>query len=116
MGDVVIVLKQTQHWYYGHLKSCNRIKQAADRGIFPKSHVQILESVKIKNDYVIRRSEIVDEITRVLYEWRELFKNFYLVIIWSLVFLLVEINWVWAIADFSQTTRAFIQYVRRCAT
>lgn len=54
-------------------------KRPTEKGIFPKSYVQILESVKVKNDFVVKRSEIVEEITRVLLEWRDLLNHFYLV-------------------------------------
>lgn len=77
VGDVVIICKETQHWYYGYLKSC--CKRPSEKGIFPKSYIQILESVKVKNEYVVKRSEIVEEITRVLREWRDLLNLFYLV-------------------------------------
>lgn len=48
-------------------------------GIVPKAYIQIIESVlNSKNEYVVKRSEIVDEITIVLKEWSDLFKQFYL--------------------------------------
>ena len=55
-------------------------RNRAVKGIFPKSYVQVvLDVVIVKNEYVIRRSEIVDEITLILKEWHVLFKKFYLV-------------------------------------
>lgn len=49
------------------------------RGIVPKSYIHILECVLTsKNEYVVKRSAIVDEITTVLGEWGNLFKKFYL--------------------------------------
>lgn len=81
VGDVLIICKETQHWYYGHLKSEAK-GGPHEKGIFPKSYVQILDSVKQKNEYVIKRTEIVEEITRVLLEWRDLLNHFYLVSIY----------------------------------
>lgn len=49
------------------------------KGIFPKTYIQLVESVNIKDDYIIKRSEIIDEITTVLQEWHRLIKRFYLV-------------------------------------
>lgn len=90
VGDVLIICKETQHWYYGYLKGDdNSKKRPSEKGIFPKSYVQILESVKEKGDYVVKRSETVEEITRVLREWRDLLDHFYLVrnsqISWGLI-------------------------------
>ncbi|XP_059611933.1 dedicator of cytokinesis protein 1 isoform X1 [Phlebotomus argentipes] len=73
VGDAVIILKETSNWYYGYNK-----KNRGNRGIFPKSYIQLMECVRSKSDYVIKRSEIVDEITTVLVEWGDLFKKFYL--------------------------------------
>lgn len=48
-------------------------------GIVPKSYIHILECVLTsKNEYIVKRSAIVDEITTVLCEWGNLFKRFYL--------------------------------------
>lgn len=45
----------------------------------PKSYIQIVDCVlSPKNEYVVKRSEIVDEITTVLDEWGDLFKKFFL--------------------------------------
>lgn len=50
------------------------------KGIFPKSYVHLVAEIEIvKNEYVIKRSEIVDEITAVLKEWHGHFKRFFLV-------------------------------------
>lgn len=38
-----------------------------------------MESYLLKNEYVIKRTEIVDELTTVLREWGDIFKKFYLV-------------------------------------
>lgn len=49
------------------------------RGIVPKSYVQLVDSVLTpKNEYVVKRSVIVGEITTVLEDWAVLFKRFYL--------------------------------------
>lgn len=53
-------------------------RNKAALGIFPKSYVHLLECIKSKDEYVVRRSEIVTEITTVLEDWGELFKKFYL--------------------------------------
>lgn len=88
VGDVVIICKETQHWYYGYLKSDTR--KPPEKGIFPKSYIQILDSLRVKDEYVVKRSEIVEEITRVLREWRDLLNHLYLVC--NLV-LIVTLNW-----------------------
>lgn len=49
------------------------------RGIFPKSYIHIVESRQVKGgELQIVRSEIVEEITTVLGEWRHLYRRFYL--------------------------------------
>nr|AKO62845.1 mbc isoform a [Prodiamesa olivacea] len=74
VGDCVIVIRESNDWYYGYKK-----KNDLQKGIFPKSYVQLIADVTIiKNEYVIKRSEIVDEITTVLKEWHEHFKRFFL--------------------------------------
>lgn len=48
-------------------------------GIVPKSYIALLDCVLTpKNEYIVKRSAIVDEITTVLSEWGNLFKKFYL--------------------------------------
>lgn len=55
----------------------NRNKKKS--GIVPKSYIHILKCVLTsKNEYVVKRTAIVDEITTVLGEWGNLFKKFYL--------------------------------------
>jgi hypothetical protein len=57
-------------------------RNRALKGIFPKSYVHLIAAADIeivKNEYVIKRSEIVDEITTILKEWHEHFKKFFLV-------------------------------------
>jgi len=62
------------------------------KGIFPKSYVHLIADVEIvKNDYVIKRCEIVDEITTILKEWHEDFKRFFLVSLLLLLLFLVDI-------------------------
>lgn len=58
------------------IRNCSRNKTSL--GIFPKSYVHLLECTKFKDEYVVKRSEIVTEITTVLGDWGELFKKFYL--------------------------------------
>lgn len=54
-------------------------REKSKRGIVPKSFVHIVDSVLTpKNEYVVKRSTIVDEITTVLEDWGVLFKRFYL--------------------------------------
>lgn len=54
-------------------------RDKSHRGIVPKSYIQIVECVlSQKNEYVVKRSDIVNEITTVLLEWDGLFKQFYL--------------------------------------
>lgn len=66
-----------------HVKLYFFRRNRGNRGIFPKSYIELMECVRSKNDYVIKRSEIVDEITTVLVEWGDLFKKFYLVICYA---------------------------------
>lgn len=57
-------------------------RNRALKGIFPKSYVHLIAAADVeivKHEYVIKRSEIVDEITTILKEWHEHFKKFYLV-------------------------------------
>lgn len=50
-----------------------------DCGIVPKSYIHILDCViTSKNEYIVKRSAIVDEITTVLCEWGNLFNRFFL--------------------------------------
>lgn len=50
------------------------------KGIFPKNYVQLISDVEIvRGEYVIKRSEIVDEITTILKEWHQYFKKYFLV-------------------------------------
>lgn len=50
------------------------------KGIFPKTYVHLIADVEIvRGEYVIKRSEIVDEITTILKEWHDHFKKFFLV-------------------------------------
>lgn len=72
-----------------HVKLYFFRRNRGNRGIFPKSYIELMECVRSKNDYVIKRSEIVDEITTVLVEWGDLFKKFYLVICYANFFLVV---------------------------
>lgn len=54
-------------------------RNICEYGIFPKNYIHILDCVLTpKNEYIVKRSAIVDEITTVLTEWGSLFKKFYL--------------------------------------
>lgn len=56
--------------------NCRNISEC---GIVPKSYIHLLNCVLTpKNEYIVKRSAIVDEITTVLSEWGNLFKQFYL--------------------------------------
>ena len=45
-----------------------------------KTYVHLIADVEIiRGEYVIKRSEIVDEITTILKEWHDHFKKFFLV-------------------------------------
>lgn len=101
VGDSVIISRESANWYYGYNKKCvysiiviymyddhnnnnscicfSIYRNKTQRGIVPKSYIQIVECVlSPKNEYVVKRSEIVDEVTTVLIEWGDLFKKFYL--------------------------------------
>ncbi|KAG5670986.1 hypothetical protein PVAND_001211 [Polypedilum vanderplanki] len=74
VGDSLIIIRESAHWYYGYKKKNRSLK-----GIFPKTYVHLIADVEIaRGEYVIKRSEIVDEITTILKEWHEHFKKFYL--------------------------------------
>lgn len=61
-------------FYFGAL---NRDRSKC--GIVPKSYIHIVDCVLTsKNEYVVKRSVIVDEITTVLADWGVLFQKFYL--------------------------------------
>lgn len=48
-------------------------------GIVPKSYIHLLDcTLTSKNEYIVKRSTIVDEITTVLNEWGLLFKKYFL--------------------------------------
>lgn len=48
-------------------------------GIVPKSYIHLLDcTLTSKNEYIVKRSTIVDELTTVLNEWGLLFKKYYL--------------------------------------
>lgn len=53
-------------------------RNKSELGIFPKSYIQLLECILLKNEYIVKRSEIVNEITTVLGDWGEIFRKFYL--------------------------------------
>jgi dedicator of cytokinesis protein 1 len=64
------------------LLSARSDRNRALKGIFPKSYVHLIAATDVeivKNVYVIKRSEIVDEITTILKEWHDHFKKFFLV-------------------------------------
>ncbi|EDV94993.1 dedicator of cytokinesis protein 1 isoform X2 [Drosophila grimshawi] len=73
VGDAVIILKATTHWYYGYKQ-----KEKQTRGIFPKSYVHLCEFNIVNGEYCIRRTDIVEEITKVLLEWGGIAKSYFL--------------------------------------
>ncbi|XP_049300946.1 dedicator of cytokinesis protein 1 isoform X1 [Anopheles funestus] len=73
VGDTVVIEQESFHWYYGRNSSSGTL------GIFPKAYVHPVESKSSRDgDLVIRRSEIVEEITTVLQEWQYLYRRLYL--------------------------------------
>lgn len=66
LGDSVVILNETEGWYYGHTLS-----NEAHKGIFPKSYVHLAKSEAIKEP-------IVEEINCSLKEWNEIMKRKYL--------------------------------------
>ncbi|CRL05400.1 CLUMA_CG018000, isoform B [Clunio marinus] len=74
VGETLIIVRESANWYYGFKKKNRSLK-----GIFPKCYIHIVADVEIvRNEYLIKRSQIVDEITTVLKEWHEHFKKFFL--------------------------------------
>ncbi|KAH8264463.1 hypothetical protein KR038_008866, partial [Drosophila bunnanda] len=74
VGDAVIILKETTHWYYGY-----RQKAKETRGIFPKSYIHLCEYNIVNGEFCIQRTDIVEEITKVLLEWGSIAKDYFLV-------------------------------------
>ncbi|KRG01267.1 dedicator of cytokinesis protein 1 isoform X1 [Drosophila mojavensis] len=73
VGDAVIILKETTHWYYGYKQ-----KEKQTRGIFPKSYVHLCEYIIVNGEYCIQRTDIVEEITKVMLEWGVIAKRYFL--------------------------------------
>ncbi|XP_023175587.2 dedicator of cytokinesis protein 1 isoform X3 [Drosophila hydei] len=73
VGDAVIILKETTHWYYGYKQ-----KEKQTRGIFPKSYVHLCEFIIVNGEYCIQRTDIVEEITKVMLEWGIIAKRYFL--------------------------------------
>ncbi|XP_070136941.1 dedicator of cytokinesis protein 1 isoform X2 [Drosophila bipectinata] len=73
VGDAVIILKETTHWYYGY-----RQKAKETRGIFPKTYIHLCEYTIVNGEFCIQRSDIVEEITKVLLEWGSIAKSYFL--------------------------------------
>lgn len=53
-------------------------RNKTQRGIFPKSYVQLVETEVQNGELFVRRSDFVKEISTVLNDWRNLFTHFYL--------------------------------------
>lgn len=49
------------------------------RGIFPKSYIHLCDYKIVNGEYCIQRTEIVEEITKVLLEWGSILKQYFLV-------------------------------------
>ncbi|XP_030369556.1 dedicator of cytokinesis protein 1 isoform X2 [Scaptodrosophila lebanonensis] len=73
VGDAVIILKETTHWYYGYKQ-----KAKETRGIFPKTYIHLCEYNIVNGEYYIKRTDIVEEITKVLLEWGTIAKRLFL--------------------------------------
>ncbi|KAL9893363.1 dedicator of cytokinesis protein myoblast city isoform 3-T4 [Glossina fuscipes fuscipes] len=73
VGDAVIILKETTHWFYGY-----RQRNKEQRGIFPKSYIHLCDYKIVNGIYYIQRTEIVEEITKVLLEWGTILKQYFL--------------------------------------
>ncbi|XP_004537877.1 dedicator of cytokinesis protein 1 isoform X3 [Ceratitis capitata] len=74
VGDSVVILKETTHWYYGYKQ-----RHKDQRGIFPKTYIHLSDYTIINGEYCIKRTEIVEEITKVLLEWGFILKQYFLV-------------------------------------
>uniref|UniRef100_A0A1I8NGF6 Signaling protein n=1 Tax=Musca domestica TaxID=7370 RepID=A0A1I8NGF6_MUSDO len=74
VGDAVVILKETTHWYYGYKQ-----RNKDQRGIFPKTYIHLCEYKIVNGEYCIQRTEIVEEITKVLLEWGSIIKQYYLI-------------------------------------
>ncbi|XP_037945652.1 dedicator of cytokinesis protein 1-like isoform X2 [Teleopsis dalmanni] len=74
VGDSVVILKETTHWYYGYKQ---RYKD--QRGIFPKSYIHLCDYTIVNGEYCMQRTDIVEEITKVLLEWGSILKQYFLV-------------------------------------
>ncbi|XP_054081200.1 dedicator of cytokinesis protein 1 isoform X2 [Zeugodacus cucurbitae] len=74
VGDSVVILKDTTHWYYGYKQ-----RHKEQRGIFPKSYIHLCDYTIVNGEYCIKRTEIVEEITKVLLEWGSILKQYFLV-------------------------------------
>lgn len=56
-----------------------RYRAKETRGIFPKSYVHLCEHNIVNGEYCIQRTDIVEEITKVLLEWGGIAKSYFLV-------------------------------------
>ncbi|KAH8278766.1 hypothetical protein KR018_008948, partial [Drosophila ironensis] len=73
VGDAVIILKETTYWYYGYKQ-----KAKETRGIFPKSYIHLCDYNNVNGEFCIQRTDIVEEITKVLLEWGAIAKRYFL--------------------------------------
>jgi hypothetical protein len=67
LGDPVIILKESDVWYYGHTQANPALK-----GVFPKEYVHLPRSEVFKEP-------LVEEINSSLREWNEISKQMFLV-------------------------------------
>lgn len=56
-----------------------RCRAKGTRGIFPKSYVHLCEHNIVNGEYYIQRTDIVEEITKVMLEWGSIAKSYFLV-------------------------------------
>lgn len=71
--------------YAGHILMLSlplfsfRCRARETRGIFPKSYVHLCEYNIVNGEYCIQRTDIVEEITKVMLEWGSIAKSYFLV-------------------------------------
>ncbi|KAG5888711.1 hypothetical protein JTB14_035776 [Gonioctena quinquepunctata] len=73
VGDAVSILEEESNWYYGYIIDNRNVK-----GIFPKSYVHVKQCEKIDTTGpILKEPPITREITSVLREWGDHWKNLY---------------------------------------
>ncbi|XP_049862449.1 dedicator of cytokinesis protein 1 isoform X3 [Schistocerca gregaria] len=76
VGETVNILEENGEWYFGYTT-----KNRALRGIFPKNYIHIKDTASTKlgntDGEVFNQPQVVNEITSVLREWGQIWKNLY---------------------------------------